>query len=373
MKIYNISKIVSLTVLVYLMSCSDEAKIRLTPKPVAFGKMNSIAVVADKNTYEATADSLDYYFGTAYPIMPTPEPMFDIRPFTLEDLQADKLKKELRTYLFLVNLDDPNSPMTKMLREDLGEDKYLKAKADNKVNSAIGFDKWARGQLVVYLMGRNMDGLFASIRTNFSAVASKINEHDNDQLKANLYGPSGKNEAENEIVKSRFGIDLKLPSTFQKAKTIDNDNFAWYVRDMKEATQNLVIRKYPYRSQAQFAKDSIIALRDIYGKKYISSQIPGSYMITHRKILPTYEYQTTIDGAYAKEVRGIWELENDFKAGPFISFAILNEPKNEMIFIDGFVFGPGGKKREAIQQLSYIVHQAKLLGKVNIGKETKNQ
>ena len=33
--------------------------------------------------------------------------------------------------------------------------------------------------------------------------------------------------------------------------------------------------------------------------------------------LPVYEYAYQLNGSYTKELRGIWEMENDFMGGPF--------------------------------------------------------
>jgi hypothetical protein len=335
----------------------------LTPKPKAFGKMNMINVIADPTIFDSPIlDTLEMYYESAYPVMPSPEPMFDLRYFTMDDLAADKLKKELRSYIVLVNLNDVNSPVSKMLQQDLGSEKFNQVVRDGKNNIAYGRDKWAQGQIVIYLMGKGMEGLTSAIKSQYPNMAKQFNDHDEAQLHANLFGSAGINSVGNEEVKTNFGIDLSLPATFKKANTEDDDNFIWFLRDMKESTQNLVVRKFPYTSDKQFSKDSVIAMRNVYGAKYISSRIEGSYMVTQDKELPLFEYTLEIDKAFAKEYRGVWELENDFKGGPFVTFLILNEKKKELIFVDGWVYGPGTTKREMIQQLAYIVKKAKLIG-----------
>jgi hypothetical protein len=60
-------------------------------------------------------------------------------------------------------------------------------------------------------------------------------------------------------------------------------------------------------------------------------------------------------GTYAVETRGIWEMEGDFLAGPFISYLILNEAKTELIYIDAFVLAPGERKRNQMLYLEQII------------------
>jgi hypothetical protein len=70
--------------------------------------------------------------------------------------------------------------------------------------------------------------------------------------------------------------------------------------------------------------------------------------------------QVTISGQYALEARGIWEIENDFMGGAFISYLIYNPQKAELLFIDGFLHAPGEEKRNDMQKLEHILRTIKL-------------
>ncbi|MBK8636489.1 MAG: DUF4837 family protein [Saprospiraceae bacterium] len=355
-------QLIVVLLLTFMFSCSEEVRTNLTPKPNAFGTLNDVVIIADKNLSESiVGDSISYFFESAYPIMPAPEPYFDIRFFTPEDLEAKKTIKELRTFVIVADVNNESSPTTQMLRKDIGEEKFLRAKSIDEYNSSVGIDKWANGQLIVYIFGRGVNGVCNSLRENYPAIAARINKHDDTQLYANIYPLKKLNYEANDEVKQLFGIDLSIPPEFKKATTVDNDNIIWLKRDIKTVEQDIVVRKFPYRSQSQMSKDSIIAMRNEYGRKYIQSTQEGSYMRTHEEFLPVYEYSAKVDGAYAIELRGTWEMENDFMGGPFVTFAILNAPKNEIIFVDAFVYGPGKDKRDFVQQLVYILKNAKLM------------
>lgn len=350
-----------------LLSCNEEITKRFEAKPIALGKLNNIVIVADevmKNSF--VKDTLEYYFESPYPVMPTPEPLFDLRYFTCEDIAAEPLKKELRTYVILADLTDEDSPTTNMLRKDFGEEKFNQALTDPNFTSSGGVDKWARGQLVIYLFGKGYDGVAASISKNFSAAARRINKHDETQLRANVYAQKEKNGIVNDQIAQEFGIYINLPSDYLKAKAVDNDNFAWYKREGKKVEQHIVIRKFAYSSEKQFSMDSIIALRNEYGKKYIQSRQEDSYMEIDQINQPLVQYNTNIDGVYTKEVRGVWQMKNDFLAGPFFSYLIALPDKKSVVFIDIFGFGPGADKREYMQQLEYIVKNIKMSNSVKL-------
>ncbi|MCB0659990.1 MAG: DUF4837 family protein, partial [Saprospiraceae bacterium] len=44
-----------------------------------------------------------------------------------------------------------------------------------------------------------------------------------------------------------------------------------------------------------------------------------------------------------------------FMGGPYVSYAVYNKPKGELIFIDTFVYAPGEDKRDLVQKLDCIV------------------
>jgi len=347
-------------IMVALSSCNEEMAKSYESKPIAMGRMNEIIVVADEELWESPVkDTINYYFQSAYPIMPAPEPMFDIRHFTPKELGYEPLRKELRTYLVLADLEDLESNSTEMLRRDIGEERFLKAKKEEAFHTSVGKDKWARDQIIIYLFANGKKELMKTIRENYSAIAKRIRLHDKAKLDASIYVLKNESPGLIRKIKNKFGITIRIPGDFLSLKE-DTENFMWFKKDTKEAALNIVIKKFPYSSTSQLDVDNIIKLRDEYGKKHISSGEEGSYMVTNTSDLPTYEYTYEIDGQYTKEVRGIWEMENDFMGGPYATYMIHDKASNELIFIDTFVYAPGEDKRDMMLQLDYIVKTLKI-------------
>ena len=52
-------------------------------------------------------------------------------------------------------------------------------------------------------------------------------------------------------------------------------------------------------------------------------------------------------------------MENDFMGGPFISYALVNETTGKLLVIDSFIFAPGKKKRNSMQQIDLMVKSLK--------------
>lgn len=349
--------------MVSLGSCSDEMAKTYEAKPIAMGRINEIIAVADEDLWESpVSDTFNYYFQSAYPIMPAPEPMFDVRHFSPKELGQEPLRQELCTYVVLADLEDMEATTTKMLRRDLGEERFLKAKQDPAFRSSVGKDKWARGQIIIYLFANGKENLMKTIRENYSAVAKRVRLHDKPKLDASIYVLKNESPGLIEKIRNKFGITIRIPGDFTSLKE-NTENFMWFKKDTKDAALNIVIQKFPYTNTSQLDPENLIRLRDEYGKVHIASEVLGSYMVTNTSDLPTYDYTYDIDGLYTREVRGIWEMEKDFKGGPYATYLIHDKDSNELIFIDTFVFAPGKSKRDMMLQLDYIVKTLKVVPK----------
>jgi len=354
----NIGPIILLLFVIAFSSCRNDVAKRYEAKPHALARMNEIVVLADEDLWDSPVkDTFEYYFQSAYPILPSPEPMFDVRYFSPRQLDGEPLRKELRTYIIIADLSDTESYTTKMVRSDLGEERYLKAKSDPSFNTSVGKDKWARGQILVYIFANNKKQLQKAITENYPAIANRVRLHDRNQLDASIYVLKKENPGLINKLNDRFGFKMRIPGGFINVLP-EEDDIMYFKNQTKEALMNIIVKKFPYESESQITKENIISIRDEYGAKYITSEAEGSYMVTNTDDLPTYTYTYEIDGMYTMEVRGIWEMENDFKGGPYSSYMILNKNRNELIFIDAFVLAIGKSKRNLMMQLDYIIKTA---------------
>ncbi len=342
---------VFLSFAILLTACNDEIAKSTSAKPSAMGVMNEIVAVADDEDWNTMiGDTFQYYFASAFPIMPQPEPFFDIRHFTLEQIQGESLRQQLRTYVVLCNLNDDESAITRMVRNDLGEERFVKARKDGELKTSVGRDKWARNQIVIYLFGRSEDELVENIKNSFSAVAKRINMHDSEQLNARVYARNINLGLQREL-KENYGFNLEIPSDY--AFVLSKDNYSWYRKDTKEATLNLVFKRIPYVSKEDLSKEKLKALANEFGQ-LVDKTDEDNFLRLDDKHLPILDYTRDINGNYTKEIRGIWEMSKDFTGGPYISYLIYNEEAKTLLNVFAFVHAPGAKKRDYIQQVDFL-------------------
>lgn len=336
-----------------LSSCSEDMRQGLRPVPTAYGKINQLVVVADQELWESNVgDTIKWYYAAAYPILPQPEPIFDLVHFTPYDMEAQIMRRELRTYLIVADLSDEESPTAQMIRRDLGAEKVRRSKEDESYNVTIGRDKWAKNQLLVYQFAWSKDKLIDNLKASFPAVYKRMEAREKDRIAATIFFQGENPEAQDEV-RAKMGAEMKIPNDYFVA--ISDEDVIWLRKETDDLSSNLLIHKLTYNDQDQLSKAGIKAIRDSLGRKYISSSLPNTYMRINDVDLPMLTEAKTIHNQYALEARGIWEIENDFMGGAFMSYLIHNPDKNELLFVDGFVHAPGKEKRDFMEHLEYIM------------------
>jgi len=354
-----IHTIIFLVIGLALASCGTEMSNSISGKDFAFGKAGKVAVLVDENLCEgAPGDTMEFYYETAYPILPQPEPLMDLQHQTYDDLIQKPIRKNLRSYIVLANLSDKESLVTKMVQEDLGEKLYNGMK-DKDYMLQSGKNKWAQNQLILYIIGKDESALIDGIKASLPTFSRRLYEFDKIQYEANLFLSGHQVTIQNKL-KEYYNISMDIPDRYKMG--VDKKPFVWIQHITPKITSGLVFYELPYKNQAQFSEENMVALRDSLTRKHITSSAKGSFMRVDNVNLPTFHYQREIDGNYASELRGIWTMENEFMGGAFTSFLIHHPKLNKVIFIDGFVYGPGQKKREAMKQLIYLIEGVKMSG-----------
>ena len=59
-----------------------------------------------------------------------------------------------------------------------------------------------------------------------------------------------------------------------------------------------------------------------------------------------FEKIKNFNGVYTKEIRGAWSVKGEFKAGPFVMYAMLHEPSQQILLVDGFLMYPDSDKKQ---------------------------
>jgi hypothetical protein len=328
---------------------------KLQADQYAFGKPNKITVLSDEDIWKGSiGDSLRFYYQSAYPILPQPEPMFDLQHRSAQDLIYDPILKQLRVLLVLTDWSDTTSGITKMAMEDLGVETINRELKEEDFIYKSGKNKWALNQLMLYIVAKDKTVMTEAVIKSFPGFTKRIHQFDEASWNATLFVGGNAVVLENKLRKD-YNIDMELPEAFIQA--IEKAPMLWLRMELPNSSNGLVFYKFPYRDKSQFEESYMINLSDSITRKYITSTNRGSYMKIDNVNLPTFYYQRDINGHYATELRSIWSMEKDFMGGACTVFFIHDQARNEILMINAFVYAPGHKKRDLQQKLNYLVSQ----------------
>ena len=125
----------------------------------------------------------------------------------------------------------------------------------------------------------------------------------------------------------------------------------------KKTEQFLIFSTRPIIEENLPGQD-IIAARDSIGKYYFAGTSDNSYFATET-LIPPQQTTTEVDGKFAIETRGMWKTVGDFMGGPLISYTIYNDERNEILTIEGFLYGPDARKRNIILEMEGMITSVK--------------
>lgn len=338
------------------VSCGNDVTDNFKQTPQAFGRINGITVIADSTLWTGGAsDSIAYFLQSPYIILPQPEPIFDIRHLEPYDLLKNPTLTELRSYVVLADLSDEYSETTDMVVGDLSDAKIQQVKEEG-FGTAVALNKWAKGQQLIYLIGRNRQELLDGLSTAHPAVVRRLSDREGERIKVTAYF-RGIDRKLGEMVARRSGATIDVPGGYEEVP-VDSDKLAWLRKEIRNGSINILATRVPYEDRSQLTKEGLKAIRDSIGREFIRSTLDDTYMKINDVDLPLFTEALEVNGAYTLEGRGIWEMENDFLGGPFISYLINNEDARELVLLDGFILAPGEKKRDHMEEIEEVLKTA---------------
>ena len=359
MKIFLFSAVV-------FSACNSDTRERPVTKggidTYAYGKVNQLLVVADSSLWNGpVGDTFFYYFAGPYILTPQPESIFDIIHFTPKAFAARSSRQEFRMILLLADMNNPDEATARMIKNDLGAQKLEQIRRDKGCAVVVGKNKWAKNQTIFYVAGFGEDKLADCIAQHFPAVAKRINDEDRVIIDATVY-QADQNYDLNAEVLGLLGIEMRIPGDFKKAKNNTALDAIWLRRDVRDAHIGLIVHKRPYTNKKQLTKEGMKEIINELGT-LISSWVVDSKMQVDDKNLPMFLETTSLSNKYVAVGRGIWEMDNDFKGGPFVCYEILDEKNGQLYVLYGYVFAPGEDKRNYLQEVEHIIKTAKIAEK----------
>ena len=318
------------TIGLFLSSCVGDDKFVLRS---SIGKINKVMVVTKASNWNGNiGKEIKNSFGKFMVGLPQPEVLLNTSQVTPNGF--GNMMKVARNIL-VIGVSD--------------EEKYFVRK-----------NVYAQPQTIIYVYAKDNEGVIKMFKKHEKEIIKTVIQSD-ISMTQNLFK---KNKLDDSQLKTlqNLGISLTIHNKF---KTVDDTgDFLWLRHHLtsgiaKTGSNNILVYSVPLEDETQVS-DSIISVRNRIGKKYIPGSNPETmYMITEEAYTP-FTFDAVIDGKKAYETRGKWEVKNDFMAGPFLNYTILDKQRNRLLIFEGFTYAPSVSKRAFLFELEAIAKSMKI-------------
>jgi hypothetical protein len=311
-----------LLIFLLLNSCKQQ-----DTRTTSSGKSGELVIVMPEQLWSTSvADAIQSSFGAAQHGLPQAEPLFRLVSVNKQEFKGLLLQHR--------NI---------LIAEIEGSEPKLRFQKD----------VWARPQIVIKATAQDTISLQVLITTQ----ANQLVEYFNKEERARILSGYTKlqDKSIEQTIKDEFNLKLVVPEGYFIAT--HEPGFIWLRRENPDISQGLLIYERPYDDTLYLSKNNILKARDSITTKYIPGPEAGSYMINEMDY-PVSLSPIEINNNYALEMRGLWKTRGYFMGGPFINYSIIDEKKNRIVTLDGFVFAPRFNKREYLRQLEAIIYSA---------------
>ncbi len=326
-RILLLSGFLSMALLIY--SCKFNSE---TLKPRISGLSGEILLVIPQYKWESPlGDTLRKAFSYDQPALPQPEPVFDII-----QVSPNQFSSIFTSHRNIINIKI--------------DSKYTKA------GISMANDQWAVPQLVIDVTAPNDSSCINLLTENADLIIEKINEAERQRV---LLSYKKYQEANiSRKLEKKYHLGLFIPKGY--SLDVDSSDFIWMSNETPLVSQGLIIYFYPYNDRNVFLPDNLIRKRNEVLKNYVKGPVENSWMTTEDLLTPVYsEFEK--DSLYFTKLEGLWKLQNGFMGGPFVSISTVDEKRERVVTLEGYVYAPNDKKREFLRQVESIIYSVKML------------
>jgi len=321
----HITKAIALlSALVLASACGSSQKPLL---PNVSGKAGEIVVVIEKDSWEgATGNAIRSLLAGECQYLPQSEALF-----TLINVPKGSFTDIFKLHRNIVYLD---------IRPEVSEEKVSYVK-----------DMWASPQSIAQISAKTPAGVVDVLEREGQMILGFFEQAERDRIIRNSILYEEKPLAKE--VSSVFGGSPHFPMGYKlKKKT---DDFIWIEDEKQFTTQGILIYSYPAEAGDNFTVEKIIEKRNEIMKENVPGMFDNTWMTTSSFWAPTIEH-LRYNGRHFTQTRGLWEVQNDYMGGPFVSHSFYSPDGKNIVVAEGFVYAPRYDKRQYLRQVESILY-----------------
>ena len=319
--------VLALAAAAVLTSCSEEKR-KKALLPNISGKAGEVIVVINKADWEgAVGNALRDSLACDCPFLPQREPLFNLVNVAPSGFGS---MFQVHRNIILINISSSVTEPGVVYRKDV----------------------WAAPQTVINVNAVDAETAVSLIVANSADMAATLEQAERDRIIRNT--KKYEELALAPEVSEVFGGSPHFPSGYKlKKKTSD---FVWIEYAIQYVTQGILIYKYPVvEGENMMSLDSILENSNEMLKNNVPGMFEDTYMTISSFARPSIGYMK-YKGLDFAEVRGFWEVQNDYMGGPFVSHVFYSRDGKDVIVLQAFVYAPKYDKKNYLKQIESVLY-----------------
>lgn len=220
--------------------------------------------------------------------------------------------------------------------------------AADETGATARYDRYATPQLLLSLRGPSDAALCEYLGAHGDELLYVLEKAERDR--ATDYAARYCERHVASVIEDTFDVRMDVPKGYVLAKS--EPDFLWARFEYPQASQGFCLYSYPYRGQ--LTPEALVAARNRFVKR-IPGPSDGSYMTTSDAFPPAVRAFRLGDRPWI-EMRGFWDVENDFMGGPFVSYTTVDEATGRVFTLDGYVYSPQLDKRNFVRGVEHLLY-----------------
>jgi len=338
--------VVSIFFISMLVSCTSTTGSKIITSK---GEPGRLILVSTDQLYNELDAVIDDVFLEPQPWLPMTEAYF--KPSRMNNSSFRRSFVEHQTILFLVtkqNYEELSAYIPELPEEEL--DRLYR---DNNSTPFVVKNKFASPQRIYFMFAPDMQTMREKLLSQKDRLLSVIYENEVRDYHLRLFKGKDTSNMKYKAIKEELGMGVAISDKFDLMKK--EKGFFWYSERYTDEQLGIICYKVPYTDTAQFNDRYLFALRDSTLKYQIPGPRDGTYMTTSGSDLyPRFSETTSINGLYAKKLRGWWTVHGEFMGGPFVMYAVLDKESKYIFIYEGYIYAPNKSKSKNLRTLEAI-------------------
>jgi len=299
--------------------------------PNVSGSAGEVLVVMDQFNWDNSAGQLlQDILKEEFPGLPQSEPLFDVLQVTAASFDGIY---QFHRSIVMTNIESGLEPRIRF-RENV----------------------WAKPQIMVQLEAPTGAALRELISENEDQIQGFLVQYDRNRLRKSYQ--DSKDPAIQKEIALHHQVRLAIPRGYNM--DFSKEEYTSVSIEAPDLSQVIQVYDYPAEGPQDLNIANIIEKRNYFTKTYVKGPRDNSYMTISRLYEPI-AYDMEVNNLKVIELRGLWDLENGYMGGPFISHSVYDAKRSRIVTVDGYIYHPNKKKRVKLRQLEAIIFSLEII------------